>query len=211
LQLPLDARCIGIFGGFLISIIGMAGSKRLFFYGAIPMKVIVPLVLLFVLMAMDGVNSLLTDLGVWSAWPPSNFIGLITGFGVGVGLAVALGWLVGSTTWHLSSPDAGPQSLRDLWFTVPGFLILSGLLWWAPDWMHLPIATMLVVAVWLCVALLVMVTVLLVLRINARVTNITQLHVPGSAASVIAVGIMIGLASVRFWIERMTGFTNAFL
>jgi hypothetical protein len=162
-------------------------------------------------MAMDGVNSLLSDLDVWNLWGPSNFLRMITGFGAGVGLAVAIGWLVGSATWRLSSPDAGIQSLRDLWFAIPGFVLLAGSLWWAPGWMHMPIATMLVVAVWLCVALLVMVPVLLMSRIDVRVTRVGQLQYPGAAAIVMAVGIMIGLASLRFWIERMTGFTNAYL
>ncbi len=209
--LPFDGRMTGIYGGFLVTFIGLLASRKVFAYGAIPKTVIAVLVLLLLAMAADGFNSLLTDLGMWHPWTSANWLRVVTGFGVGVGLAVALCWLLASSTWHLSRPTAGVTSLRDLWIAPVGLLFYGAMLLWSPTWLHLPVAIMLVLSAWLVVTLLVLVSILLAFRLDDRMRSMAQLHVPGAIAALLAISIMIGLGSFRFWVERTFGITNAFM
>ena len=209
--LPFDARMTGIYGGFLVTFAGLALTRRVLHYGAIPRPVIAVLVALVLAMAADGFNSLLTDLGVWHPWTSTNALRVITGFGVGVGLAVALAWLFASSTWHLSRPTTGVRSVSDLWFVPVGLTAYGVLLVWSPGWLHLPLATLLVLSAWLVVTLLVLVTILLAFKLDERVLSIGRLHVPGAMAALFALSIMIGLGSFRFWVERTFGISNAFM
>lgn len=209
--LPLDARMTGIYGGFLITFVGLLLSRRVLHYGAIPKSVIALLVVLLLAMAADGTNSLLTDLGLWHPWTSSNSLRLITGYGVGVGLAVVLSWLLASSTWHLSRPTTGVRKVGDLWYAAVGLVLYGGLLLWSPGWLHLPVTTLLVLSAWLTVTLLVLVTVLLVLKLDESVRSVGALHVPGAMAAILAITVMIGLGSFRFWVERTLGVSNAFM
>ncbi len=209
--LPFDARMTGIYGGFLVTFIGLACSGRLLHYGAMPKMVIATLVVLLLAMAADGFNSLLTDLGVWHPWTSTNAVRVITGYGVGVGLAVALAWLFASSTWHLSRPTVGVGAVRDLWFAAAGLGVYGALLIWSPGWLHLPVATLLVLSAWLVVTMLVLVTILLAFKLDERVRSFGRLHLPGAMAALFALSIMIGLGSFRFWVERTFGISNAFM
>lgn len=207
--LPFDARMTGIYSGFAVTFLGLAITRRLFFYGDMPRSVIALLVLLLLGMAADGTNSLLTDLNLWHPWTSSNALRLVTGYGVGVGLAVVLAWLLASSTWHLSRPTTGVESIRNLWFAPVGLLFLGLLLLWSPSWLHLPYSVVLVLAAWAAVTLLVLVSVLLAFRLDESVKSFARLHVPVAISGLLAVSIMIGLGSFRFWIERTFGISNA--
>lgn len=209
--LPFDARMTGIYGGFLITFVGLLATRRVLAYGAIPKAVIAVLIGLLLAMAADGFNSLLTDLGLWHPWESTNWLRLVTGFGVGIGLAVALCWLFASSTWHLSRPTIGVRSVKDLWFAPVGLIVYGVILAWSPSWLHLPVATMLVLSAWLVVTMLVLVTILLAFRLDEQILSIGRLHVPGAVAALLALSIMIGLGSFRFWVERTLGVSNAFL
>lgn len=207
--LPFDARMTGIYSGFAVTFVGLAITRRVFFYGDLPRSVIFLLIALLLGMAADGTNSLLTDLNVWHPWTSSNTLRLLTGYGVGVGLAVVLAWLLASSTWHLSQPTAGVQSIRNLWFAPIGLVLLGLLILWSPNWMHLPFSVVLVLSAWATVTLLVLVSVLLALKLDESVKSFARLHVPVAISGLLAVSIMIGLGSFRFWIERTLGISNA--
>jgi hypothetical protein len=204
-------RCIGNFGEFLLTFGGLVMTRRVLHYGALLWMVIGTLVGLLPVMAADGLHSLFSDLGLWHPWTPSNALRLVTGLGVGVGLGVAMAWLLASATWHLSDDRPTVTSTRELLFTLPMLAVLAALLWWASAWLHFPLATFLVLAVWLCVTLLVLVSLLLALRIDARMREPQQRHLPAAVAAVVALGIMVGRGAARFWLERTYGISNAFM
>lgn len=207
--LPFDARMTGIYGGFLVTICGLAVRGRVFNYGALPKPVIATLVLLLAAMAADGTNSLFTDLRWWHPWESTNSLRLLTGYGAGVGLAVVLAWLFASSTWHLSRPDAPVRHVRELGFAGVGLAIYGLLLSWGPGWLHLPVSLLLVISAWLAVTLLALVSLLLALKLDVAIRSFARLHVPVTAAGLLALSIMIGLGSFRFWIERTFGLSNA--
>ncbi len=109
MALPLDTRCVGIYGGLLATVLLLiafgrhrsaalpstgAGILFLFYLGAL---------------AVDGLNSLMTDLGKWHPYPPSNDLRLVTGWLTGVALGSVLVMVTGMSLWR--SPKVSMQVL----------------------------------------------------------------------------------------------------
>lgn len=209
--LPFDARMTGIYGGFLIGIGMIAARGRFFRYGNPSLPVVATLASFVLVMAGDGANSLLADLGMWHPYPPANILRVITGYFTGIALAVVLSWLVGSSVWHLSLPDPGIGSLREL--MIPALLVLpyAALIIWAPGALHLPVSTALVMSAWVTVSMLMLVIVLLTFRIDQHVSSIQHLHVPVAVAFLLGLSAMLALAGARFWLEHTFGISNAMM
>lgn len=210
-MLPFDARMTGIYGGFLITMISILLRSTLFAYGDPPKRIVAMLALFVVVMAADGFNSILTDLMLWHPYESGNGLRVVTGYGVGVSLAVALSWLLASSAWNLGSPRVAIGRFRDL--AVPG-VGLAGygiLLAASPGWLHLPVSLLLVLSAWLTVTMLVLVFVLLVLKLDSRIRQVRQLHVPVAVSALLAISVMIALAGARFWAERTFGISNAMM
>ncbi|HYJ12995.1 MAG TPA: DUF2085 domain-containing protein, partial [Thermomicrobiales bacterium] len=210
-SLPFDSRMTGIYGGFLVTIAWLALSGRVLRFGNPSRHVLVVLILLVGAMAMDGFNSLFRDLGIWHPYEPANWLRVVTGFGTGVTLAIALSWLLASSLWHLATPDVGVRRVRELVVPLAGMLGYGALLSWRPEWMHLPVSVLLVLSAWLVVTLLALVIVLLAFRLDASVRMPVHLHVPVATASLMAIAIMLGLSGIRYWIERTLGISNAMM
>ncbi len=210
-MLPFDARMTGIYGGFLVTIVAIAAGGKLFRYGNPPNRVIAVLVVLVGLMAVDGFNSLLTDLMLWHPYESSNALRVVTGYGTGVSLAIALSWLLASSAWNLGTPEPAIGRLRDLATPAAGLVAYGVLLLASPGWLHFPVSMLLVVSAWLTVTILMLVIVLLALKLDSQVRQVRHLHVPVAISALLAVSVMIGLASVRFWAEEAFGLSNAMM
>ena len=210
-MLPFDARMTGIYGGFLVTFLLILASGRLFSYGNPPRSVVAILGGLVVLMGADGFNSLFADLRLWHPYEPNNALRVVTGYGTGVALAVALCWLLSSSLWNLASPAVAVRQIRDLSGVGLGLIGYALVLAWRPEWLHLPISILLVAAAWLTVSLLMLVIVLLALKFEASIRTFDQLHVPVAMAALLAISVMLGLAGARYWLERTLGITNAMM
>ncbi len=97
-QLPLCARCsgmyLGAFTGFMFQLI--KGRKG----GLPPRKILITLGFLLVLFGIDGVNSYLHLFPNFpSAYEPNNIFRVITGTGVGIGMAAMLMPIVHQSLW----------------------------------------------------------------------------------------------------------------
>jgi len=209
--LPFDARMTGIYGGFLVTVAAIIIRGGLFRYGNPPLRVAGLLAVLVLAMAVDGVNSLLSDLGLWHPYVPSNALRVVTGYGAGVTLAIALSWLLASSAWNLGSPTVAVGRMKDLVTPLLGLAIFGGVLVARPGWLHLPVSLLLVASAWLTVTMLVLVIVLLALKLDARVRTMDQLHVPVAISALLAISVMLALAGARFWAERTFGISNAMM
>lgn len=209
--LPFDARMTGIYGGFLITLAGIIVRGRLFRYGNPPPTIIATLVAFVLAMAIDGGNSLLTDLGLWHPYAPLNVLRVITGYLTGVALAIVLSWLLASAVWNLSRPDPGIDSAKVLALPVASVVPYVTLISWAPDPLHLPVSTALVLSAWFTVSMLMLVIVLMVFRIDERVRSVRHLHVPVAVAALLGISVMGALAAARFWLEHAFGISNSMM
>lgn len=210
-MLPFDARMTGIYGGFLITLGTIAASGKLFCFGNPPKRVIAVLAVLVGLMAVDGFNSLLTDLMLWHPYESGNGLRVATGYGTGVALAVALGWLLASSAWNLGSSSAAIGRLRDLVAPGVGLVAFGLVLIASPGWLHFSVSMLLVLSAWTTVTMLMLVIVLLSLKLDSQVRQFRHLHVPVAISALLAVSVMIGLAGARFWAERTFGISNAMM
>jgi uncharacterized membrane protein len=97
-QMPLCARCTGMYLGALLSLAfhfqhGKLGSLP-------PRKMLIPLGLLFLAFALDGMNSLAASLGLgWNLYETTNLTRLITGTGAGVVVGAVLAPIFNQTAW----------------------------------------------------------------------------------------------------------------
>ncbi|MCC6147473.1 MAG: DUF2085 domain-containing protein [Anaerolineaceae bacterium] len=98
-QLPLCARCTGMYlGAFLGLVYTMQGSRR----GGMPnLKTSLLLGICFVAFAVDGSNSYLQFYPFFSPlYKTENWMRLITGTGMGIGMAAILSPVFNQTVWQ---------------------------------------------------------------------------------------------------------------
>jgi uncharacterized membrane protein len=96
--LPLCARCTGMYLGALI---GLAYQSRLGKHGGLPSKKILAVLAFFLLaFGIDGVNSYLHFFpGAPSLYTPQNWLRLLTGTGMGLGMGAMLMPVFNQTIW----------------------------------------------------------------------------------------------------------------
>lgn len=140
-QLPIEARMLGIFAGFTLGVLELAtiGRHHSMRWPRRPLALV--LLLGFATMAFDGMNALFYDLGLPHAYAPDLRLRLATGLLAGI--ALAFGLVPGlAEVLGVTPPDAsvGPR-WRDLgwtyvWALLFGLVVPSG---WQP--LLIPAAT----------------------------------------------------------------------
>jgi uncharacterized membrane protein len=203
--LPFDARMTGIYSGSLAAWIVLAVRRRLLAAGLPSRLVIAALALAVVALGLDGTNALLVDLGVWHPWPPFNATRFFTGFGTGLALATLEVWLIGTSLWRLAG-DAPPwRSLRELWWAPLAAVAVYALIGLDAGWTYPIVVVALLASAWLTVTALTMVIVLAAFRLERQIGTVRQLEPPVVVGAVAALLVIIGLAQLRFWLERTLG------
>lgn len=203
--LPFDARCAGIYAGATLSLVILAARGRLLAM-ALPKTIYLIVLTGFGgLMALDGMNSLFTDLGWWHPWESSSISRVITGYGMGIAMAVAFVWLFAGTVFQLGDKQPAIRNWSDIgWFLapVPVVLVLFESGW---SWLYVPISIFLIVCAWLVLGMMALATILLATRLDERIVRVSQLHVPAAAGIVVAMAMMIAFAVGRSWLEQTLG------
>jgi len=123
-QFPLCARCTGMFLGALLGLIfQVVRPNRL--GGLPPRRVLLVLGLLAVAFGVDGVNSFSRLLPFTPhLYEPNNILRLLTGTGMGLGIAAVFMPALQQTLW----PDWLPESFFRQWRTLGALALLAALL-----------------------------------------------------------------------------------
>lgn len=113
-QMPLCARCTGMYLGMLAGLIFQLPRGRRSEFP--PLKIILPLSILFAVFALDGINSFLVTLPTAPhLYEPTNFLRLMTGAGLGMLVPLFLLPVFNQTLWDHYDPrraiDRWPQAL----------------------------------------------------------------------------------------------------
>lgn len=126
-QLPLEARVGGIFTGFMaaLAMFVLLGRERAIRYPR--GKLAAALLAGVALLALDGTNALLHDLGRGYLYPPSNPLRYATGLLCGLALAAFALPSVASVLW-LEGEDQAPLEHPAEWLAALGVLTLVWLL-----------------------------------------------------------------------------------
>ncbi len=140
--LPLCARCSGTFVGAMLTLITLwlLGEGR---RSELPSwRRAAPLIVLVLVWAVDGLNSLLYTWGVWWLYTPSNTLRLITGTGTGLAVGAVLYPAAHYALWRdtRQEPVLAERSHALAVMGVAGAFVLLSLTWTAaPRWLVWPL------------------------------------------------------------------------
>jgi uncharacterized membrane protein len=110
-QMPLCARCSGMYLGALVGLVFQALRKPRR-TGTPPKSVLACLVLLVLAFALDGANSYLSLFpGFPHLYEPQNWLRLATGTGMGLALSAALFPAFNLTVWSTTNPEPAINNL----------------------------------------------------------------------------------------------------
>lgn len=202
LQVPVCARNSGIYISFLVTLIYLwvIGRNRA---GRIPPWPISALLIAFVvIMGVDGVNSLLLDLGLASFYAPRNELRTLTGMGMGVTVAVVM-LLILNTTLRKDVDDQQP--LIKNWRELAGVLVIDLLvlvaLYGNLELLYWPLAFLSFTGIIAVLYLVNLLIISLFLGYDGKVTNPMQLARPATIALLPTLVMLAALSLLRFWLE----------
>ncbi len=202
---PFDARMTGIYLGFLIGFAMLVQSGRHRSAGLPTISSGLILLALAGAMALDGFNSLLTDIGRYALYEPDNRYRLLTGFGAGIGLATVMAMLIGMSLWR--KPDSGDHVLKRWWepllFCAP---VLPLLLFFqnAPSWTYPLVVSVLIISAVTVFSGLATVSAVLLLRRENTFDASWQLQRLALAGLTVGILTIAALAGVRFVLESLS-------
>lgn len=202
MELPLDSRCVGIFGGLLVTFLLLIGLGRWRAAG-LP-SIGAGVLLLFFLggMGLDGLNSLMTDLDRRHLYAPSNDLRLLTGWMAGVGLGSVLLMVTGMCLWE--RPRTSMRVLPNWWWPVA--LLVPVL----PVWLLLrtgwkvvfyPASLGLIAAAVTAFATLAVCAIVMLRNRDNGYRQFDQLVPLATIGVLIAVALMLAISGGRFWME----------
>jgi uncharacterized membrane protein len=201
--LPLCARNTGIYSGFLATLLYLMALGRSRAAKFPPLAIVVVLAVAVVAMGVDGVNSMLRDLGGHNMYTPRNELRVATGLGMGIAIGV-----FGLLLFNISLRSNAQHDLSPIrrWIELAGLsitaVLLYGLVWWAPGWLYYPLAIFSVLGI---VGLLFMANVFIIAMLSGfegRLTQLRQLARPATFGVLLAAGELALLAGLRNWIEH---------
>jgi len=202
-RLPLCARNTGIYAGFLATlayllVIGRGRAAKM-----PPWSIVGFLGAAVVAMGVDGLNSMMRDLGNYHVYLPQNELRTATGLGMGMALAV-FGLLVFNVSLR---PNAHwDQRIVHSWLDVGGVIVTSSLLyavvWWAPHWLYVPLALWSVAGIVGLLWASNMFVVAMVTGYEGRVHSLRQLAQPATIGLLLVAGELGLLAWLRYLLEQ---------
>jgi uncharacterized membrane protein len=202
MQFPLCARNIGIYSSFLVTITGLWAIGR-WRAGRIPPRPIMGvLIALALIMVVDGFNSMFAELGQPHLYPPHNALRIVTGIGMGTGMAIAI---LLAFNYGLRQDTERQQRVvatwRDLGFLLGLNLLIPAAIYANLDFLYWPLATLAFVGI---LSELYVVNVLMagmLMGYQRSITHLAQLARPATVAFIPAFGLVAFLAHLRFWLE----------
>jgi len=128
-QLPLCARCTGMYLGAMLGLVFQVLTARRH-AGMPPWRVIIFLGALVVAFGVDGLNSYLHLFpGAPSLYEPNNLLRLLTGTGMGLVIALALSPAFNQAVWQVVDPTPAVKGLRNFLIILGLALALDWLVW----------------------------------------------------------------------------------
>lgn len=124
-QLPLCARCTGMYLGVILAftVLGLSGRRR---WAAMPpLRVILILIGFVAFMGIDGLNSYSHFFpNTPHLYEPQNSLRLVTGMGAGLTMGIILFPALAQTLWREQDPRPAVRSLSEL----TGIVFLAGVI-----------------------------------------------------------------------------------
>jgi uncharacterized membrane protein len=212
-QLPLCARCSGMYLGAATGLVfqSFIGWKRL----KIPHWSIIALLVVFVAaFGIDGSNSYLYLLkqvspGIMPKIPnlyvPNNTLRLLTGSGMGLGMAVMLFPAFNQTIWADGEDKPALPGWKTFGLLLGIQVILDMLVLTESPMVLYPLAIISAVGVWLLLTIVYSMVWVMIMGQDNQFTKLPQLWLPLLAGLTIAMIQTAAIDALRFWFTGTWG------
>lgn len=207
-QLPLCARCTGIYLGFLttVAVCWLRGRRR---PANLPPRGIVLLLLLFLaIVGVDGVNSYFALFPpLPHLYEPNNTLRILTGTLEGIALAGLLWPVLHMSLWQVPEETRSIPNLRELGLILLAALGVDLLALWHPPALLYPLVGLSLAGLLLALGLVSTLLVAVVVRKAGRVTRWREVGVLLSWGALLALVEMAALAWMRYQLLGSFSFT----
>lgn len=212
-QLPLCARCSGMYLGAMLGLAFQAVYHRRR-SGMPGWLVIVPLALFVVAFAIDGGNSYLylikmTYPGALASIPnlyiPNNTLRLLTGSGMGLGIAAAIFPAFNQTIWKRQDDRPALDGLPKLALLVAITLLADLLVLTENPWVLFPLAVISALGVLVLLTMIYAIMWLMIFRQENRYERLSQIWLALLAGLTLAVLQVAVVDVLRFWLTHTWG------
>lgn len=197
MQLPMEGRMVGIFGGFALTLffLWFIGRGRAFHQPPLPVMIV--LMAMVGTMAFDGLNATAFDMNLPTLYTPQNWLRLTTGVLSGIGLAGLTQPFFNSITWKRGYNRRSFENWGELAVMLSIGLLLGLATASGWDWLYWPIALLTVGG--LIVALLVINSMIftVALRRENRADTVLDMLTPLSLLFIFSVGELILFGAMR--------------
>jgi uncharacterized membrane protein len=199
-QLPLCARCTGMFLGAVVGLVYqfVLFPKR---SGTPPRDILITMGILVLVFAFDGINSYVSLFpGAPTLYAPNNTLRLLTGTGMGLVIAAALFNAFNQTIWKdwRSAPALGN------WRAYAGLLglglVFDGLILTENPLVLYPLALISAAGVIILLTLVYAMLLLMIMRAENRFAYFPELALPLAAGFSLGILQVGALDLVRFWL-----------
>lgn len=207
-QLPLCARCTGMYLGVFLSLVAFWLKGRLRRTELPPWPILLTLLGFIGLMAVDGLNSFLHFFAnAPHLYPPQNWLRLLTGLGTGLAMGSFVFPALAQTLWQRYTPLPMLASWGDLFH---GLLLASSALLLA--WSNLPVVLYVLALVSTAGLVMVLAAVngimgLILLRLDGRARDWSETAVPLTVSILLAI---LELSAIGFLRYNLTGTMTGF-
>lgn len=203
--LPFDGRMTGIYSGLLSTVIILIAMGRHRAAGPPSLPAGLLLIGFVGAMGLDGLNSLLTDLGRWHPYSPSNEYRLLTGWMAGIAIGAVMVMLVGMSIWR--RPRTRDRVIPTWW--LPFLLILPLvpvrlLVGTGSDFVFYPFSLLLMSSALIAFTTLVLVTTVMLMNRENQFERFGQLRPMTAVSMLVAIAIILAIGGGRFWLEAVT-------
>jgi uncharacterized membrane protein len=202
MQFPICARNTGIYSSFLLTLLVLLALGRGRAGRVPPWPLLLVLVAFFLLLVLDGFNSLFVDLGLPHLYAPRNELRTLTGIGMGMFLAVCL-LLVFNLS--LRADVDGQQPVLARWRELVGVLVLNLLVLAAIygnlELLYWPLAFLAFVGITSVLYIINVIVCSLILGYDNTITRLSQLARPATLALLPTLVLLGLLGGLRFWLE----------
>ncbi len=213
-QLPLCARCSGMYLGAVIGLVyqSIIGWKRT----KVPHWSIIALLVAFVAaFGIDGANSYLYLLKqvkpgflpqIPNIYIPNNTLRLLTGSGMGLGIAAMLFPAFNQSVWSdADDKRSGLPGWKAFGVLLAVMLVLDLLVLTQSPFVLYPLAIIGVAGVWLLLTLVYTIVWVMLLGQDNKFKNLKQLWLPLVAGFTVALIQTFAIDLVRFWLTGTWG------
>jgi uncharacterized membrane protein len=212
IQLPLCARCSGMYLGAMTGLLFQAILSRR--RGRIPgWGVLAPLIVFVLAFGVDGANSYLYLIkqvypGALAQIPnlyvPNNTLRLLTGSGMGLGIAALLFPAFNQTVWK-DTPDKPALTLKTFAVLFGIQVVLDLLVLTDSPIVLFPLAVISALGVLVLLITVYAMVWIMIMRADNKFTSFRQLWLPAVAGLTVAMVQIAGIDLLRFWLTHTWG------